>query len=712
MDYLDLTRRRRMPGFALVTLAVLIPTAVGVPAAAAYPRPGGTERIPDRNNGGIHASVSDDGRLVAFQTRSKLVPEDTNGASDVYVHDVQAGTTRLVSVASDGMPGNDDSGEASISADGRHVVFWSEATNLVPGDTNEATDVFAHDLETGITDRVSVATDGAEGSDAASRSNSDISADGRFVAFSSAAPNLVPDDTNNQADVFVHDRVTGETERVSIASDGTQGTSGSFYPSISADGRHVAFFSFAAGLVPEDTNASNDIFVHDREMGTTERVSIASDGTEGNGHAFRDPSISADGRYVAFSGVATNLVPGDTNGAEDVFVHDRQTGKTERVSVSSDGAEGDSSSLVPSISADGRYVTFHGIATNLVPGDTNGLADTFVHDRATGITERVSIASDGAEGDGNSHGWPAVSSDGGLVAFHSIATNLVPGDTNGEFGFDMFVRHRGSAVGVVQLAATPGETGIDVDGSITASGRVLSAAPDPADDGLPGAEAAGAELTGATLVHRPEHEDLLVRLHLTSMPGLTPGACAEGVCAATSTGGGAPAVVYQLGFDIGQVRYEVRAMRVGASGVPASTPALLLYRCEIVCLQHAVLGGGFGTTGAEVRVGVPLDLLGASAEASLDDIRASVGPGEAASGPLVVLDEADLPDAALAPPRVWLGAATKGTPEAEVPFDTQVAIVDGHFSGTLEVPAGQWDIWARTCLGELCGAAWRPVTLG
>ena len=712
MDDLHLTRRRRMTGCALVTLAVLIPTVVGVPPAAAYPRPGGTERIPDRNNGGIHASVSDDGRLVAFQTRSKLVTEDTNGASDVYVHDVQAGTTRLVSVASDGMPGNDDSGEASISADGRHVVFWSEAPNLVPSDDNEATDVLVHDLETGITDRVSVATDGAEGSGAASRSNSDISADGRFVAFSSAASNLVPDDTNSQADVFVHDRATGVTERVSIASDGTQGTSGSFYPSISADGLHVAFFSFAAGLVPEDANASNDIFVHDRETGTTERVSIASDGTEGNSHAFRDPSISADGRYVAFSGVATNLVPGDANGAEDVFVHDRETGKTERVSVSSDGAEGDGSSLVPSISADGRYVTFHGIATNLVPGDTNGLADTFVHDRATGITERVSIASDGAEGDGNSHGWPAVSADGGLVAFHSIATNLVPGDTNGEFGFDMFVRHRGSAVDVVHLAATPGETGIDVAGSITASGRVLSAAPDPADDGLPGAEAAGAELTGATLVHRPEHEDLLVRLNLTSMPGLAPGACAEGVCAATSTGGGAPAVVYQLGFDIGQVRYEVRAIRVGASGVPASTPAFLLYRCEIVCQQHAVLGGGFGTTGAEVRVGVPLDLLGVSAEASLDDIRASVGPGEAASGPLVVLDEADLPDAALAPPRLWLGAATKGTPEAEVPFDTEVAIVDGHFSGKLEVPAGQWDVWARTCLGEVCGAAWKPVTLG
>jgi Tol biopolymer transport system component len=266
-----------------------------------------------------------------------------------------------------------------------------------------------------------------------------ISADGRYVAFASGASNLVPGDTNGWADVFVHDQQTGQTSLVSVAADGMQGNGGSWGPSISADGRYVAFTSEASNLVPGDANGVQDVFVHDRETEQTSRVSLAADGTEGNSHS-AGPSMSADGRYVAFRSWASNLVPGDTNGMLDIFIHDRQTGQTSRVSVATDGTEGNSHSAGPSISADGRYVAFISEASNLVPGDTNGQQDIFVHDRQTGQTSRVSVAADGTQGNGGSY-WPSISANGRYVAFMSEASNLVPGDTNGQQ--DVFVHDRG-----------------------------------------------------------------------------------------------------------------------------------------------------------------------------------------------------------------------------------------------------------------------------
>jgi Tol biopolymer transport system component len=212
-----------------------------------------------------------------------------------------------------------------------------------------------------------------------------ISADGRYVAFESYATNLVDDDTNGTSDIFVHDRQTGDTERVSVRSNGDEANEQSYAASISADGRYVAFFSEATDLVDDDNNGTPDVFVHDRQTGDTERVSVLSNGDEADGFSF-NPSISADGRYVAFPSYATNLVDDDTNGDWDVFVHDRQTGTTERVSVHSNGDEANEHSYVASISADGRYVAFESDATNLVDDDGNGLQDVFVHDRGAEVT--------------------------------------------------------------------------------------------------------------------------------------------------------------------------------------------------------------------------------------------------------------------------------------------------------------------------------------
>jgi len=346
-------------------------------------------------------------------------------------------TTR-VSVDSSGAEGNDDSLLPAISADGQIVAFGSYASNLVAGDTNGFSDVFVHDRLSGLTERVSVDSSGAEGNGYSV--DPSLSANGQIVAFHSFASNLVPGDTNANVDSFVHDRMTGITERVSVDSSGAQGNSYSDSPSISADGQIVAFYSYASNLVAGDTDGHIDIFVHDRSTGITERVSVDSSGTEGNGESYV-PSISADGQIVAFYSFATNFGTAGTYGILRVFVHDRSTGITEQVSVDSSGAEGNSYSVNSAISADGQLVAFWSYASNLVAGDANGTPDVFVHDRSIGRTERVSEDSSGAEGNGSSW-YPSISADGQIVAFESNASNLVSGDTN--LRADVFVHERGA----------------------------------------------------------------------------------------------------------------------------------------------------------------------------------------------------------------------------------------------------------------------------
>ncbi|MGH8879055.1 MAG: hypothetical protein ACRD0P_17230, partial [Stackebrandtia sp.] len=232
------------------------------------------------------------------------------------------------------------------------------------------------------------------------------------------------------------------TTRVSVASNGRQANRVSMGPAISAGGRYVAFTTASANLVPGDTNGEDDVFVRDRRTGATTRVSVASDGSQGNDRSgFPGPALSADGRYVAFDSYANNLVPSDTNGTLDVFMHDRQTRATSRVSVASDGSQASSFSGGPAVSADGRYVAFISLSENLVSGDTNGTTDVFVHDRRTGATSRVSVTSQGSQVNNGSNAFElAISADGRFVAFTSLASRLVPGDTNGTL--DVFVHDR------------------------------------------------------------------------------------------------------------------------------------------------------------------------------------------------------------------------------------------------------------------------------
>lgn len=360
----------------------------------------------------------------------------------------------------------------AITTDGRFVAFRSSAANLVAGDTNGMGDIFLRDRETATTVRVSVASDGTQaGGDSWAPA---VSADGRLVAFHSYASNLVPGDLNGDADVFVHDTTTGATRRVSVSGAGLGGDGASYQPALSADGSLVAFYSAATNLVPGDVNGVRDVFVHDVAAATTELVSVAGDGTRGDGASVH-PALSADGNIVVFSSDADTLVPGDSNGVRDVFARDRSAGTTARVSVSSAGLQGDgaasSSAERVDVSADGRLVVFTSSAANLVAGDLNGRADVFLRDRTAGTTSRVSVTTAGAEGNGTSSG-PAISADGRLVAFRSETTNLFPGDFNGSP--DVFVRDL--AAGLTLLASRSHRGFMAGDGSsapdIASSGDV------------------------------------------------------------------------------------------------------------------------------------------------------------------------------------------------------------------------------------------------
>ena len=374
-------------------------------------------------------SLSEDGTLVAFDTTATNLGfrPDPSGSSSVFLKNLTTGAITRLSSDSDGNPLTQQSFFASLAPDGSAVAFVTGAQEVVG--SGRPRQVVVKSLLTGDLRVASTAADGTLAN--ADVTTPSLSDDGRTVAFGTAASNLVPNDANQTFDVFVKNLDTGAIIRASAAADGTPANGFSISFSLAGDGRSIAFHSTATNLVAGDTNGRSDVFVKNLTTGAVANASTAADGSLGNGDSF-SATQSRDGNLVAFLSNADNLVAGDTNGRTDVFVKNLTTGAVTRVSTAADGTQGNADATgIPRISADGTKVAFTSRATSLVAGDSNLATDTFVKDLTTGALTRVSTAADGTQGNGPSNGSTlALSADGSRVAFDSQATNLVPGDTN------------------------------------------------------------------------------------------------------------------------------------------------------------------------------------------------------------------------------------------------------------------------------------------
>ncbi len=382
-------------------------------------------------------AVSADGKRVVFATlANNLDPADTNSVVDVYLKDLNTGALTLVSIGPNGV-GNASSNLPQISADGNFIAFVSTATNLLANnaDTNGVADVFVYKVADATIERVSVSSAGdqaigASGAGVCAANCFSLSADGRYVAFESLATNLAAPDNDTVSDIFRRDRQTGTTILISQTSAGAVGggTIGSNRPSISADGRYVAFESSRV-LEASDTNSTGDIYLRDVDAGTTVRVNTSASGAPTTTGFSARPSISDDGKIVAFRSLSNELVPGDNSGVNqrDLFVKDTNTGAIVRITPVGAEPNGDSNEL--SLSGDGKVLVFHSAASNFVAGDTNNFLDVFRVVLATGAIERISIANAGTEG-GNDSSFPSTNVDGKISVFESSANNLVANDTN------------------------------------------------------------------------------------------------------------------------------------------------------------------------------------------------------------------------------------------------------------------------------------------
>lgn len=396
-------------------------------------------------------TFSANGRYIVFVTTSTNLAPDLNGKSQVVVKDLQTGVYSLVSYTANGLPDPNGAsgGDLMVSDDGRFVVF-SSSSQLAPGDLNSFYDVYLRDRQLGTTQLISHNAAGYAGNNISFWPT--MSADGRFIAFQTGAQDIVPL-TSNSYKVVLYDRITSLFELVSVSTSGTPAAGHSGYPSITPDGRFVVFASVSP-LVANDHNGRNDVYLRDRLSETTSAVSISSAGLFGNNDSggYYHAAVSADGRFVAFQTDSTNLVGGDTNRTTDILLRDTVAGTTVRATVSNSGLQANNSSSFPRVSDDGRFVAFMSAATNLVPGDTNAGTDVFVRDLETNSTERVSVGAHGVQAEAMAGGL-SLSPDGSRCAFASADPNLAPGDANG--AYDIFVRvfSRDSAElsGVLQL---------------------------------------------------------------------------------------------------------------------------------------------------------------------------------------------------------------------------------------------------------------------
>ncbi len=490
-------RRQLAVPFAIVLLlvcaaglgaSVLVPT--GIAAATAPSLVSASCDGGPANGNSQQAAVSADGQFVAFYSDgTNLAPGDTNGQHDAFIRDRASGAVELLNVSSDGQIGNNESAYPRPSGDGRYVTFHSLASNLVPGDTNDRADIFVRDRQLGTTERVSVATDGSEAN--AHSGGQVITPDGRYIVYVTGASNLSPLDTQaDNLDIYLRDRQTGDTELVSLAEDGTRPyIFESLNPSVSDDGRYIAFES-RAQLVADDTNYDSDVYVRDRLTGTTVRISTPPGGGNADSYSYirLGHGISGDGRYIAFESGSTDLVAGDTNGWADVFIHDQTTGTTTLLSVAADGSQGNSVSATAAISGDGSRVAFFSVASNLIPGDTNGIQDVFVRDWPSGGLELVNVTEGGGQFSVNTAA-PSLSRDGSVIAY--IAAPGTP--YGGSDGFtDILVN---AAVNCAPTATTPGSPTSVTAGAGDGQASVSWAA--PASDG-------GSPITSYTVTSSPD----------------------------------------------------------------------------------------------------------------------------------------------------------------------------------------------------------------
>jgi Tol biopolymer transport system component len=375
------------------------------------------------------------------------------------------------SVDSAGLEGTGASNVPEVSADGSLVVFESDAPNLVVGDIGGNRDVFLHNRTTGVTVRVSEKS--GVGGDADSGRPA-ISADGSTVVFESLAKNLVPGDFNSVHDIFSYNVATGLILRVSVDNNGVEGNGQSREPAVSDNGKFVAFHSEASNLHILDHNLFRDVFVRDMGASVNHLASLGAGGTSGNNHSgyVAAVALSGNGQQVAFISNASDLVLGDTNGVADMFVTNLATSLVQRVTVTTAGVEANGTCRACDISGDGKLVVFDSVASNLVIGDMNGAPDVFLRNMAAGTTERMSVDSNGIEANAYSV-FPMISGDGTTVVFNSLATNLVAMDLNG-FS-DVFTRNVASGQ-VRRVSEDPGGLGgngassdacLNLDGTVT-----------------------------------------------------------------------------------------------------------------------------------------------------------------------------------------------------------------------------------------------------
>jgi Tol biopolymer transport system component len=408
-------------------LMILAPTTVAAADAGGITLASTSDGGLKGNGNSELPALTPDGRVVVFFSYATNLDEsDTDAFADVYVKDLVTGDLTLVSTSDQGVKGNGDSmSRGAISEDGTKVAFFSMATNLDPSDSDDLADVYVKDLVTGDLTLVSASDNGVKGN--RTSFGPILSADGSRVGFYSWATNLDPLDPDPLTDIYVKDLATGDLALASTSDEGIKGNDDSYSRgAMSADGSVVAFWSHATNLDPADPDAVADIYVKNLITGDIALASTSSDGVKGNAASYGQ-RLSADGRVLAFHSDATNLDSADTDELDDVYVKDLVTGELTLASTTAEGVKGDGESEEPTLSADGSIVAFYSEAANLDSADTDELDDVYVKDLVTGELTLASTSDEGVKGDGGS-AYPRLSADGSIVAFYSEAANLDPGD--------------------------------------------------------------------------------------------------------------------------------------------------------------------------------------------------------------------------------------------------------------------------------------------